>query len=1088
MVNISHRAQPTAATVDGLLAAPDGDRELAERALAAASSSRDHAVRFYDDDVRLAEAVTAFLADGLRAGDLVAAIATAAHREAFQRRLEAQGFDVDGLVAGGALYFVDAHDALSRFMRDGDPDPELFRSELGALIGQLAAQAKSRRLRAYGEIVDVLWLSGQHSAALRVEELCDDLQDHHPFDLLCAYSMAGFYREPAAVHPVCASYPAVRATDPGDGETSLTNELAQYAGSLAREIAHRSEVEIALRHALRELRHKEEQLRESEQQFRDFVENAAVGLHQIGPDGTILWANRAELELLGYTREEYIGKRITDIHADRGVINDILARLGRGEEVHDYEAQLRARDGSIRHVLISSNTHTRDGRFINTRCFMRDITQRKQAEEALRAREAQLQTTIDAMPLLVAYMNRDLRYELVSAGYQRWFGIAKADLLGKQVKDVIGSTAYEIASPNLRRALAGEIVSYEAAMPYPTGPRCIQATYIPQRDRDGAVAGLVTVLVDVTERKNFERYRVAAAERAQRLLVITSALADAVTTTEVFEAVVDRVAAAVDASSAALWLLEDDGRTARLAHAIGYSQAALQAFAALPVDMLPSLPPLDSLRHAEPIWISSTQALLRQYPHLAPMVEPGRSYHVTCLPLVSDGRTLGVLAVSIEQLRGPAEEVHSFLTLVARYAGQAIERLRLHRDNVEARSHAEQLYRFAHSAALADDLEQVFESGLDAIAATLGTQRGAVLLFDDAGVMRFRAWRGLSEHYRGAVEGHSPWLRDATAPQPVLIDDVLADPSMASYLPLFRSEGIGALAFVPLITRGRLLGKLMVYHGEPHRFSKTEIEIACTIGSHLASIASRFAALAALEQTVRYSELFTGVLAHDLRNPLGAITTAAHLALMRQEGEGDRNAKPLSKIVASGQRMERMIDQLLDFTRARVGGGIEILVRDANLADLCSQAIGEVELVYPDRSIPCSFVGDQGGTWDPDRLLQIISNLVANASQHGRPGSPVTVRLDGLQREAIVLEVHNLGTIPEALQPTLFDPFRGTRHRRDHSRGLGLGLFIVKELVRAHGGSVEVKSTEPDGTTFTIQLPRRAVAGPRSAVPLTLGH
>jgi PAS domain S-box-containing protein len=1087
MVNISHRAQPGAATADGLLAAPDAGGEPGERTLAAASSSREHAVRFYEDDTRLAEAVTAFLADGFRGGDLVAVIATAAHREALQRRLEALGFDVARLVATSLLYFVDANDALSKFMRDGDPDAELFRTEIGALIGQLSGQAKSRRLRAYGEIVDVLWLSGQHSAALRLEELCNDLQDRHPFNLLCAYSMAGFYKEPAAAQPARAGHAEVRATDPGDGETSLTNELAKYASSLAREIAHRSEVELALRNALRELRHKEEQLRESEQQFRDFVENAAVGLHQIGPDGTILWANRAELELLGYTREEYIGRRASDIHADRGVINDILARLGRGEELHDYEARLRAKDGSIRHVLISSNIHTRDGRFINTRCFMRDITLRKQAEEALRARESQLQTTIDALPLLVAYMNRDLRYELVSAGYQRWFGIAKADILGKHLKEVIGPAAFEIALPNLRRAMTGEIVSYEAAMPYPTGPRCIQATYIPQRDRDGAVSGLVTVLIDVTERKNFERYRVAAAERAQRLLVITSALADAVTTTEVFEAVVDRVAAAVDASSAALWLLEDDGRTARLAHAIGYSQPVLEAFAALPVDMQPSNPPLDSLRHAEPIWISSPEALLRQYPHLAALIQPDRSYQLTCLPLMSDGRTLGVIAVTIDQLREPAEEVHSFLILVARYASQAIERLRLHRDNVEARSHAEQLYRFAHSAALADNLEQVFECGLDAIAATLGTERAAVLLFDDAGVMRFRAWRGLSDEYRRAVEGHSPWQRDTAAPQPVLIDDVAADPSLASYLPVFRSERIGGLAFVPLITRGRLLGKFMVYHGERHRFSKTEVEIACTIGSHLASVASRFAALAALEQTVRYSELFTGVLAHDLRNPLGAITTAAHLVLMRQEGEGDRSAKPLSKIVASGQRMERMIDQLLDFTRARVGGGIEIQVRDANLADLCSQVIGEIELVHPDRSIQFSLVGDQGGTWDPDRLLQIISNLVANACQHGRPGSAVTVRTDGRQPDTVTVEVHNLGAIPEALQPTLFDPFRGTRHRRDHARGLGLGLFIVQELVHAHGGTVDVRSTDPDGTTFTIRLPRRAVAGARSA-PLVLGR
>jgi PAS domain S-box-containing protein len=1082
MVNISHRAQPETAPVDGLLASPDDERELAEHALAA-SSSHEHAVQFYEDEEGLADAVTAFLGDGLRAGDRVAAIATAPHREAFQRRLEADGFDVERLIATGVLNFVDAHDALSKFMCDGDPDPELFRAELGGLIGRLSTQAKSRKLRAYGEMVNVLWLSGQHSAALRLEELWNELQERHRFSLLCAYSMASFYKEPASMQEICASHTRVRATDPGNGETTLTDQLAQYARRLAREIAHRSEVELALRNTLRELRRKEEQLRENEQQLRDFVENATVGLHQIGPDGTILWANRAELELLGYTREEYIGQRISDIHLDRGAINDILARLGRGEELHDYEARLRAKDGSIRHVLISSNIHTRDGRFINTRCFMRDITERKQAEEALRARESQLQTTIDALPLLVAYMNRDLRYELVSAGYQRWFGIAKAEIRGKHIKDVIGPAAFDIAGPQLRRALGGEIVTSEAAMPYPTGPRFVQATYIPQRDRDGAVSGLVTVLIDVTERKNFERYRVAATERAQRLLVITSALADAVTTTEVFEAVVDRVAAAVDASSAALWLLEDDGRTARLAHAIGYSPASLQAFAVLPIDMQPSIPPLDSIRLAEPIWISSREALLRQYPHLAAVVRPDHSFQMTCLPLVSDGRTLGVLVVTIDQLREPAEEVHSFLTLVARYAGQAIERLRLHRDNAEARSHAEQLYRFAHSAALADSLEQVFESALDAISAMLGTDRAAVLLFDDAGVMRFRAWRGLSDHYRCAVEGRSPWPRDATAPQPVLIDDVEADASLADRLPLFRSERIEALAFVPLVTHGRLLGKFMVYHGERHRFSKTEIELACTIGSHLALIASRFAALAALEQTVRYSELFTGVLAHDLRNPLGAITTAAHLVLMRQEGEGDRNAKPLSRIVASGQRMERMIDQLLDFTRARVGGGIEIQVRDTNLADLCSQAIGEIELVYPDRTIQRSFVGDQGGTWDPDRLLQIISNLVANASQHGRPGSAVTVRLDGRQPDTLVLEVHNPGTIPEALQPTLFDPFRGTRHRRDHSRGLGLGLFIVRELVRAHGGTVEVSSSEPDGTTFTIRLPRRAAAGPRAAPP-----
>jgi signal transduction histidine kinase len=266
----------------------------------------------------------------------------------------------------------------------------------------------------------------------------------------------------------------------------------------------------------------------------------------------------------------------------------------------------------------------------------------------------------------------------------------------------------------------------------------------------------------------------------------------------------------------------------------------------------------------------------------------------------------------------------------------------------------------------------------------------------------------------------------------------------------------------------------MIYHRERHSYSQTEVQLASAIGNHLGSVTSRFTAVAELERSLHYSELFAGVLAHDLRNPLSAIQTAAQLVLMRQEGEGDRDAKPLSRIVASSQRMERMIDQLLDLTRARVGGGIEIQACEASLGDLCRQAISELELVYSDRTFQCSSIGDQHGVWDPDRLLQIISNLVANAIQHGRSGAAVEVRLDGRQTDSVILEVHNHGAIASALLPTIFDPFRGARPRRGHARGLGLGLFIVKELVRAHGGSIDVRSSESDGTTFTIQLPRGA--------------
>jgi PAS domain S-box-containing protein len=132
-------------------------------------------------------------------------------------------------------------------------------------------------------------------------------------------------------------------------------------------------------------RHAERQLRRSEQLLSDFFENAAVGLHWVGPDGIVLRVNQTELDLLGYTREEYVGHHIAEFHADESVIEDILSRLSCGESLQGYEARLRCKDGAIRHVLISSNVLWEEGKFIHTRCFTRDVSALKKAEMALHA-------------------------------------------------------------------------------------------------------------------------------------------------------------------------------------------------------------------------------------------------------------------------------------------------------------------------------------------------------------------------------------------------------------------------------------------------------------------------------------------------------------------------------------------------------------------------------------------------------------------------------------------------------------------------------------------------------------------------------
>lgn len=589
-----------------------------------------------------------------------------------------------------------------------------------------------------------------------------------------------------------------------------------------------------------------------------------------------------------------------------------------------------------------------------------------------------------------------------------------------------------------------------------------------------------------------KRFPATNEARAEKLLRITAAIADAVSSDQVFAAVVDHVADAVGASSAGLWVLSPERATARLARALGYSDLARRQLEELRPYTGERIPVVDAIRTGQAIWIDSQGQLLEQYPHLRAIATPGRNYRICALPLLAHGQVVGVLGLTIEGGDSGGEEERDFLLLAARYASQAVERLRLFEAERSSRavanaaaSRAEQLYRFAQSVVAADSVDSVYDAALSAIERALAARRSAILTYDAEGVMRFRAWRNLTDHYRNAVEGHSPWPRDATSPQPVLVPDPETDPSLAAYLPLFRREGIGALAFIPLVNGGRLLGKFMVYYDRPHVFPSQDVDMARAIANHLGSVITRFAVVAKLEETIRQNELFAGVLAHDLRNPLGAMMTAAQMMLMRGEDvetRPDRAARFLARILSSGQRMMGMIDQLLDFTRARSGGGIPVEPCEADLGELCAQACDELELGHPDWTITRDVIGDLRGRWDPDRLLQVLSNLIGNAGQHGTDGAPIAVKLDGRDAEVVVLDVHNQGTVAESVVPHLFDPLRSAGHRRrDHTAGLGLGLFIVRELVRAHNGTVSVSSNDTSGTTFTVRLPRHSAGGGASS-------
>ena len=223
-------------------------------------------------------------------------------------------------------------------------------------------------------------------------------------------------------------------------------------------------------------------------------------------------------------------------------------------------------------------------------------------------------------------------------------------------------------------------------------------------------------------------------------------------------------------------------------------------------------------------------------------------------------------------------------------------------------------------------------------------------------------------------------------------------------------------------------------------------------------------------ETLRLNEMLTAVLSHDLRSPLNAVLTSALLIQRRSTEEPVKETA--DRILSSCRRMSRMIEDMLDMARARLAGGIPLKREPADLGALVHRVVSEVHAAYPERKIEIEQTGTLSGNWDGERLAQVASNLLGNALQHGDASGVVRFTVDGTRPDAVMINVENSGTIPPDLLPQLFDPFRGARRQTGRTEGLGLGLYIVQQIVLAHGGSVDVQSGNDNHTAFVVRIPR----------------
>jgi len=224
------------------------------------------------------------------------------------------------------------------------------------------------------------------------------------------------------------------------------------------------------------------------------------------------------------------------------------------------------------------------------------------------------------------------------------------------------------------------------------------------------------------------------------------------------------------------------------------------------------------------------------------------------------------------------------------------------------------------------------------------------------------------------------------------------------------------------------------------------------------------------QRDARYRDRFLAMLGHDLRNPLNAILLSA-MSLARAEGLNEKQLGTVSRIGSSARRLNQMVNDILDFARGRLGSPMPITRVRANLGTLAREVADEVRSANPEFLVDVDTHGDSDGDWDGERLKQLLSNLLTNAIQHGG-AKKVGLSVKG-EENLVFLEVHNEGPpIRKELLGTMFDPLVQGRSSTQNPTGLGLGLFIVKEIVSAHNGTVSVASSEDAGTTFSVSLPR----------------
>jgi signal transduction histidine kinase len=581
-----------------------------------------------------------------------------------------------------------------------------------------------------------------------------------------------------------------------------------------------------------------------------------------------------------------------------------------------------------------------------------------------------------------------------------------------------------------------------------------------------------------------------SADRTRRLLRMTSQLSKALLKSEIAELVIEEGALALEASSCGMWLVNDS--ELRLLGQRGYP--AEVAAHVRTIQVADDVPVARAVQLGEPVWLQCHAEYVAAFPRFARWsdvaMERVSEVAVAALPLIIRGRVLGVLALAFNAARVFDEAERSFLVLLAQHCAQAIERARLYREGQAAQARADLLARA--SAVLASSLEcETTLRNLVHVTVPELCDWCSVEMLDDAGKVYQLAVHHVDEHKRPiALAMRSKYPPDPQQMRGVMkvirtgepeLHEVVTEAMLRmsalddQHLRLGLEIGIHSVMIVPMHAHGRSFGAITFVSSSPaRRFTRVELETARQIGERAAVSLHNALLYDQAIGAVRVRDEFLSIAGHELRTPLTALllqaqaivngAQAADPARVRQRGE---------RILRSSLRLTKLVDELLDVTRI-TSGRLELSREPIDLASLLDDVLHGASEQIERSGARVRFVEREPaiGSWDRHRLEQVVMNLLSNALKYGA-NEPIEVAIARCGAFArLCVRDRGIGISAEH-QARIFGRFERAVSSRNFG-GLGLGLWISREIVEAHGGSITVTSEPGQGAEFVVLLPLEA--------------